>query len=203
MQALNDIVFNKTSVSQIIKLGKIKIVSGKICACDPLVESHFVPFEKEVPKGEFPVELYLEEDSDLVGMAVIWFDDNKAVKEWEMAKVPGESISKEELEEGFILGFPVESGLACFMDPEAANAFLEKEDAEKENEEHEESPFLGPLLLENGGDWAMADISDKWNMAVFSSGYGEGSYACYFGYTDQGKLSALAMDLDVFFVDGL
>lgn len=200
MQAINEVVFNKTGVSQIVKLGNLSILSGRICACDPLVENHFVPFETEVPNGQFPVELYLEEDTDLVGMAVVWFDRTKDNLNWKMATVPGESITEEEVEEGFILGFPVESGLACFMDPTSAPKLLEKEDAKSEEDENE-SPFLGPLLNENGGDWTLASLSDKENVAVFSSGYGEGNYACYFGYDGNGTLKAIVADLDVFFVD--
>ncbi len=201
MQALNQVVINKTGVSQIVKLGNLNIKSGRICACDPLVESYFVPFETEVPNGSFPVELYLEEDTDLVGMAVVWFQKTKENLTWKMANVPGETISESEVEEGFILGFPVESGLACFIDPSFSKSFLDKEDSKSEDEDINESPFLGPILNENGGDWALASMSDDENIAVFSSGYGEGNFACYFGYDAQNNLSAIAMDLDVFFVD--
>lgn len=201
MQALNQVVINKTGVSQIVKLGKLNIKSGRICACDPLVESYFVPFETEVPNGSFPVELYLEEDTDLVGMAVVWFQDIKEELTWKMATIPGESISQAEIEDGFILGFPVESGLACFIDPSFSKSFLDKEDTKSEDDEVSDSPFLGPLLNENGGDWALASMNDTENIAVFTSGYGEGNFACYFGYDAQNNIVAIAMDLDVFFVD--
>lgn len=201
MQALNQVVINKAGVSQIVKLGKLNIKSGRICACDPLVESYFVPFETEVPNGSFPVELYLEEDTDLVGMAVVWFQDIKEELTWKMATIPGESISQAEIEDGFILGFPVESGLACFIDPSFSKSFLDKEDTKSEDDEVSDSPFLGPLLNENGGDWALASMNDTENIAVFTSGYGEGNFACYFGYDAQNNIVAIAMDLDVFFVD--
>lgn len=201
MHALNEVILKKTGVSQIVKLGNVKINSGKICACDPFVENHFVPFEISVPNGSFPVELYLEEDTDLVGMAVLWFKNYKEIDSWKMATVPGESISEQELEDGFILGFPVESGLACFIDPASSEKFLLKEDSDSEDENISDSPFLGPLLNENGGDWAIGELSDNENIVVFSSGYGEGNYACYFGFNKQNELVALAMDLDVFFVD--
>lgn len=202
MQALNQVIINKTGVSQIVKLGNLNIKSGRICACDPLVESYFVPFETEVPNGSFPVELYLEEDTDLVGMAVVWFHKSNEELNWKMATVPGESISESEVEDGFILGFPVESGLACFIDPSFSKSFLEKEDAKPDAEDDiNESPFIGPLLNENGGDWALASMNESENIAVFSSGYGEGNYACYFGYDANNNLVTVAMDLDVFFVD--
>lgn len=201
MQALNQVFINKAGVSQIVKLGKLNIKSGRICACDPLVESYFVPFETEVPNGSFPVELYLEEDTDLVGMAVVWFQDIKEELTWKMATIPGESISQAEIEDGFILGFPVESGLACFIDPSFSKSFLDKEDTKSEDDEVSDSPFLGPLLNENGGDWALASMNDTENIAVFTSGYGEGNFACYFGYDAQNNIVAIAMDLDVFFVD--
>lgn len=201
MQALNDIIIGKSGVSQIIKLGELNITSGKICACDPLAESQFTGFEQTVQPGKYPVELYLEEDTDLVGMAVLWIDKTKPVSEWRMATIPGESISEKDLEDGYILGFPVESGLAAFMDPAAAEAFLKLEDQNKSDEEASESVFLGPLLDENGGDWALAPLPDGHNIAAFSSGYGEGSYACYWGLDANGNVCALALDLDVFFTE--
>jgi len=201
MQALNDIIIGKSGVAQIIKLGELNITSGKICACDPLIESYFVGFEQEVNPGKYPVELYLEEDTDLVGMAVVWFEKTKNIAEWRMATVPGETISEQDLEDGYILGFPVESGLACFMDPQGSTEFLKLEDQVNDSGEASESVFLGPLLDENGGDWALAPLPDGHNIAAFSSGYGDGNYACYWGLDGNGKICALAMDLDVFFTE--
>ena len=76
-----------------ITIGKIKIVSGHIIACDPLhTDEYGIPYTQVFPTGEFPVQLSIAQtgEEDLIAFARINFSDEPVAK-WELALLEGQN----------------------------------------------------------------------------------------------------------------
>ncbi|MBI3135664.1 MAG: DUF4241 domain-containing protein [Bacteroidetes bacterium] len=185
--------FNGTEVSQgsekyrfsRFSVGNLNVTSGKIIAGDPITLSQAIPFTTEFPIGEFPVELALSENNGFrtVAFSRISFSD-APVSKWEYALQPGqEPIS---LSDSDFYCFGVDGGMAVFIDAEANKALNSR----------------GQSLL----DFMFADISstqefqadiysfESYNLARFSSGYGDGCYATYIGYDSTNQACRLLID---------
>ena len=167
-------------------LGDLKLPTGKIIACDAFVTDE-LSLAVQFPKGNFPTELAvarINDDDERVAFARIRFTDKPAVR-WELAIPEGENADT--LEEGEIFGFPVDSGTACFMDEIAFDAW-EKANADAVTVEQ--------LLRDNEKDtWTkLLYETGETNVAVFSSGVGDGLYASYIGYDAENHITTLLTD---------
>lgn len=178
----------------------IVLPTGRIVACDGLVPEE-EPFTQALPVGEHPVILSVATFADKdqrVAFAGIRATDAEIV-DWELALRPGEDPSKLEL--GQIYAFPVDSGTACFMDVEAAQALSRRLRREKR--------YADELIAElqkhyvNTWDWAdvRLDARIMANVVLFSAGYGDGDYASYFGRDAAGNVTCLVTDFNI--VSGL
>ena len=70
-----------------ITIGKLKITSGYIVACDPgHIDEYGIPFTQAFPKGEFPVQLAIAkvENEETIAFARISFSEEPVAK-WEFA----------------------------------------------------------------------------------------------------------------------
>ena len=74
-------------------LGELKIVEGKIIACDPLLYNNNSPFNPIFPVGHFPVQLAVAKISsdERVGFSRIKFSDEKPTS-WAIAVCEGQRI---------------------------------------------------------------------------------------------------------------
>jgi hypothetical protein len=167
-------------------LGDINLPTGKIIACDAFI-LHNEPFVAQFPTGQFPVELAvarLSNGDERVAFARIKFLEN-TVATWKMATTQEQRI--EDLKEGHIFGYGVDSGTGCFLD-EAAYPLYEKanEDFESINRKLTETyqHTWTKLLLE----------TEDMSVAIFSSGVGDGLYASYIGYDDTNQIVELITD---------
>ena len=107
--------------------GELVVTSGCVVACDPLTEPDAEPFLMGVANGRYPVSLsvaHFEDGDQRVAGALVSFAPGGAVARWEMALVAGDDPA--ELEEGEIIGYPVDSGTGCFMDERAARLLAER-----------------------------------------------------------------------------
>ncbi len=108
--------------------------------------------------------------------------DAKPVR-WEMATRPGQHV--DELQEGHIFGYPVDTGLGCFADAKAVNKVGELEERLiRELGEDFISLYdnlIEDILFEHEDNWGNAIVCEDsgLNMIVFRSGYGDGFYASY------------------------
>jgi len=170
-------------------IGNLKIVNGQIIASDPFF-SDYISFISQFPVGQFPVELsiLIFNDDERVAFSRIRFSDQKPVR-WEMALAPDQDLSK--LKANEIYGYPVDSGTGCFMDSSATavySSYVNENDANcdvivKEMEKtykHTRSWLL----------WEKEDI----NVALFSSGVGDGYYASFIGYDAKDSICRLVTD---------
>ena len=170
--------------------GKIHISSGKIVASDALISPDHSAFNQEFPKGDFQVLVHKERESNCIAYAEIVFDKNQLAENWTLALCGDQNL--EDLKEGEIFGYPVESGMGSFMDKNAQNALnnLEQDLFHKKGADFMgiyEEFFHAHFFDEKGAIDQFAVLkpydSKPENIVAFETGYGEGFYATYIGYS--------------------
>lgn len=167
--------------------GELFILSGKLVVCDPIITPDKEPFEFVFPKGTFPVHIHKEKESGLIAYVELVFSQ-EIVEKWELAVCKNQKI--EDLKEGEIFGFPVESSLACLMDFETQNRlnqeelklFEEKKDNFKGIYQEVFHEHFFNLKNEKIADFSFINFENKNNLFVCEAGYGEGFYATYIGF---------------------
>ena len=168
--------------------GKINLPTGQIVACDPLIVNDMKSFKIIFPQGEFPVLVHKERESNCIAYVEIIFSDSP-ISEWKMATTEGQNI--EELKGEEIFGYPVESGMGCFMDSETQESLnrLENRLFHRKGSEFMgiyEEFFHEHFFDENGAIDQFAflkpDDEKPGNIFAFETGYGEGFYASYIGF---------------------
>ena len=185
--------FIETPLIETFDAGKIVLPTGKIVACDPLLTNDMKPFSLEFPKGEFPVLVHKERDSNCIAYVEIIFGEEKVVH-WEMATTSDQNISDLKGEE--IFGYPVESGMGGFMDLETQDCLnhLETRLFHRKGAEFMgiyEEFFHEHFFDDNGAIdqycFVKPDEEKPGNIFAFETGYGEGFYASYIGYNKENK----------------
>ena len=175
--------------------GGLALATGRVVACDPLGPPEIEPFARVAPAGTFPVTLsvaHFEDGDRRVAAALVRFGP-RAPASWEPALLPGES--PDDLAEGEIFGYPVDSGTGCFMDAETARLVLSLPDFD------DFFDALNHLLdetYENTWSWANLGVEDGHNVVAFSTGVGDGLYASYFGLGEDGEVVCLVTDFSLF-----
>lgn len=193
-----------------IEIGELNLPSGEIIAGDPFFIFNAIPFSKKVPSGKYPVKIYLkkiEENHYRVAFAKLKFL-NKQANKWYLA-VTGDITIKdlETLKNDEFFGFPVDSGLGCFVDKVTNDLYNKLQD-----EFYKKNPngnyYDGILANEfkiyssnnsysdNIGDWNnhIVDKEKNLNMIMFSSGWGDGHYPTYWGFNQENELIELTID---------
>lgn len=180
--------FVESPLLESFEVGKIYLSSGKLVACDPVITSDMQPFSTEFPKGDFSVLLHKEKDSNCVAYAEIIFS-NAEIAEWKLATTAGQNVK--ELAEGEVFGYPVESGMGCFMDVDTQNSL---NDLEQKLYKSKGVDFMGiyeeffheHFFDEKGAidQYAFLKPSETHPGTIFAfeTGYGEGFYASYIAY---------------------
>jgi len=193
--------FNHTDATQTLysfspkALGKFNCVSGKLVACDPFAYYGDAPFEAVFPTGQFPVELAVAKmkNDERVGFSRIVFSGQHPVK-WQMGILPGEDVST--LTGDRVFGYGVDSGTGCFLDASQAEAyskFIDDETGENYNK-------VSAELQKNTSNTWTSLIWQQENLTVpmFSTGWGDGSYASYIGFDKDGAICRLVTDFALF-----
>lgn len=190
-------LFNKNFVEspliETFDAGKIHLSTGSIVACDPLITNDMASFKVNFPQGEFPVLVHKERESNCIAYVEIVFSAAQ-ISEWKLATTDGQNI--EELKGEEIFGYPVESGMGCFMDAETQDCLnhLEKRLFHRKGAEFMgiyEEFFHEHFFDENGAIDQFAflkpDEDKAGNIFAFETGYGEGFYATYIGFGIDGE----------------
>lgn len=176
-----------------VEIGRIDVPTGKIVACDPLVCDGIDAFTRPVPTGTFPVQLAIARfgsSDERVAFARILFAGRPALR-WVMALRPGQAMK--DLRPGYLYGYGVDTGTGAFLDA-AAYATFQQEVADEAASER--------LIAEMNRTYAntrswLIHPSGPANVALFSSGFGDGFYASYFGLDKAGRVVALVTDFGV------
>lgn len=180
--------FVESPLMETFEVGDIHLSSGQLVACDPLLTSDKDPFDVDFPVGNFPVLVHKERESNCVAYVEIAFG-NKEITDWKLAITQGQKL--EELKGEEIFGFPVASGMACFMDIEVQKDLneLEQKLFQRKGDDFRgiyEEFFHEHFFDENGAihqfSFLKPDSDKGGNIFAFEAGYGEGFYASYIGF---------------------
>ncbi len=174
-----------------VTIGKIKIVSGHIIACDPLhTDEYGIPFTQTFPKGEFPVQLSIAklDNKEVIAFARINFSDAPVAK-WELALIEGQKLLPVGIDK--IEGYGIDGGIGIFIDEEAKKVF----DKNKLIDDRLYGPLMKEMDRHYHNTWRFAMYtSGQHNLAAFTTGIGDGHYATYIGYDTNGKICRLLSD---------
>lgn len=178
-------------------LGNLYIPDGHIIALDPLLMMGAEQgFAQTVAPGHYPVSVYWVEDKvwgKRNAFAKIKFSDGE-VKSWHMAVNDGQDINK--LKHGEFYGYGVGAGMGAFLSPEAfaaMNASMDKAQKEIPNYSNYYDDVLAKdLEITDPSRLLYAPPTDpEKNVAMFASGFGDGTYPSYFGLDATGRPVAL------------
>ncbi|MDC0743810.1 DUF4241 domain-containing protein [Polyangium mundeleinium] len=187
-------------VKEVLPAGEIVITTGRLVACDPLMQPERPPFERLLAPGKYPVHLFVAKEGSVIGFAEIRLRKT-AIDHFELATLAGQDATT--LGEGRFFGYPVDAGLGCFAD-EAALRHLRNADAARQKAE---GPSYGsyydvvsPELRANGDRWVdhRPQGSTSENVMIFRSGDGDGTYATYFGLDADGEVACVVTSFNVF-----
>ncbi len=175
-----------------INIGKLKISSGAVVACDPgHIDEYGIPFTQVFPNGEFPVQLSIGKvaDEETIAFARIFFSD-APVARWEFALQEGQSpvpVGGNKMH-----GYSTDLGLGIFVDYAASKAL------DKTNLTRLDAAMYKEMDKHYHHDWRYSMHSfGNHNLAVFSSGLGDGYYASYIGFDASGKPCRLLTDFNI------
>jgi hypothetical protein len=192
--------FVENTLIETFEAGHIYLPSGELIACDPLITSDMSVFSILFPKGDFPVLVHKEIESNCVAYVEIVFSEN-AILDWKLAVSSDQNTA--ELLEGEIFGFPVESGMGCLMDKEAQRDLniLEQKIFQRKGADFRglyEEFFHEHFYQEEGAinQYAFLKPSEEnpGTIFAFETGYGEGFYASYIGFDKENEPAKLVVE---------
>jgi hypothetical protein len=180
------------------QLGKVALPSGRLAACDPWVGSDVArPFQRGIAPGRYRVEAHVavfgDNGDQRVSCALVRIGAGAPVA-WEPALVVEEQSAPRSVDE--VLGYPVDSGTGCFASPESLEALitlpLDGTDSD---------PLMSALEANDVLTWSHAslDVGSDLNVVAFSTGFGDGVYATFWGLDAAG--GALCALTDFGFVE--
>lgn len=192
--------FVESPLVESFEAGTLTLTSGKLVVSDPLLTAEMPAFTQGFPSGSFTVNIHREKESHCIAYTEIVFG-HEAITLWELALKSGENLSQLKGEE--IFGFPVESGMGCCMDLETQQALnrLEVELHQLKGDDFMglyEEFFHAHFFDERGAIDQFAFLRPQedfaGNLLAFETGYGEGFYASYIGYSATGEPQKLVTE---------
>lgn len=187
---------------EVMEIGNVSLPSGKVVVRDPLVflNSKQKPYFLEAPKGNFPVTIAVvksEDWGDRYAAVKVKFSDEKPVL-YQEALIGNENL--EGVKEDDFFGFHVDAGLGCIADAEALpvfDKFLEELNVDNVYDDYFAELFAqsyqqNPQNQRDAGDWINWTIPNTaFQIPMFASGFGDGSYPVYFAYDAKGEICGL------------
>lgn len=187
-------------------MGNCAFPTGVIITADPLCylqdPKHIMPKFQRVAPGSYPVQVAVMEES-IAGLRIVGarlkITEAQAVS-YEFAKCEKDGKEAE------LSGIPVECGMACFCDAQAAQSYWEF--LAGWYKEHEDGNIYDDYFAElfaqsyaehpdvqrEGGDLLMwSNPLDGSRIAMFASGIGDGFYSDYWGLDASGEICELVM----------
>jgi hypothetical protein len=187
------------------QIAELIVTSGRIIACDPLIgaDTRYY-FQKTITPGRYPVVVSVADFQPIgdtrLACAMLRIS-NEPTAHWEVATMNEPDPAQTEQR----TAYGVDAGTGCFVDSDAAHIIQELFPNEVEFEEFCDQVImkmkknsLGKYSL--AAAWADIQVSEAVdaNMIAFSSGWGDGGYASFWGYDARGTLTGLVTDFALF-----
>jgi len=187
------------------QIGELVLTSGRILGCDPLIgpDTRYA-FKTGVGPGRYPVVLSVADFQPIgdmrVACAAVHVDDGVPTR-WEIATIDEPDTLRSEER----TAYGVDAGTGSFLDVDAArileSLFPDEVDFEAFCDgviEEMNKNSLGNYALTAA--WANVPVSTatQANLIAFSSGWGDGGYASFWGYDARGQLTRLVTDFALF-----
>lgn len=178
------------------QVGLVKLPTGQVVGCDPLTLGNVIePFTVEVAPGEYPLHAWVAvmfrdgQESDRRTAALQLSIVDAPVTRWELALAMGQDLS--ELGETDFFGYGVDAGCGTLADMVALHALSEWE------YERVDDVFImakWPYKPVPGVVAAVTDEATGANVVTVSSGFGDGVYPTFIGYTAAGQVACYVTD---------
>lgn len=185
--------FIESPLLETFEAGTIHLPTGRLVACDPLVTNDMKSFTTEFPSGDFTVLVHKERDSNCVAYVEIIFGKEE-ITGWQLAVTEGQDPA--ELQQDEVYGYPVQSGMGCFMDTATQdrlnhleNRLFHRKGADFMGiyEEFFHEHFFDETGAIDQYAFLKPDDDRPGNIFAFETGYGEGFYATYIGFSAEGQ----------------
>jgi len=187
---------------EVMAIGNVSLPSGKIVVRDPLVylSSNEKPYFIQAPKGDFPVTIAVvksEDWGDRYVVVKVEFTKEKPVV-YREALIGIEDL--EDVAEDDFFGFSVDAGLGCITDAEVlpfVDQFVASTDVDNVYDDYFAEIFAQsykdhPNNQRDAGDWINWTVPNTaYQIPMFASGFGDGSYPVYFAYDANGEVCGL------------
>jgi hypothetical protein len=172
------------------QVGELDLPSGRLVACDPAYGEE-PPFVVPLSPGRYPVSLSianLKADKRIAGV-MVQMKAETAVN-WKPALRQGDKSDNR-------AAYGVDSAIGCFMD-EATAVIWRKQ--------IEQSGFYETVVdqMDDGygesccwGNISLDTADGQVNAILFSTGYGDGFFRSYWGYSAEGDFACLVTDFNV------
>jgi hypothetical protein len=183
-------------------IGNVSLPSGKVVVRDPLVSlnANQSPYFIQAPKGDFPVTIAVvksEDWGDRYSVVKVEFTKEKPViyREALMGIEELEGITEDDY-----FGFGVDAGLGCITDAEVlpfVDKFIDGTDVDNVYDDYFAEIFAQsykdhPNNQREAGDWINWTVPNtNYQIPMFASGFGDGSYPVYFAYDANGDICGL------------
>lgn len=206
--------FTPCKNGDVVTISKLTVREGRLTVSDAMYfDMSKTPYTQAVPVGEYEVKaciLRTELDTRIMAVAVPLSD--KLPVSFVLAADGTEDPAK--LADDEFIGFSVDAGLAVIADTAAQKAYCEfKKDwcakhKKKWYSKHsggnfyvdylldifKKSPEADPVHQRAGGDFIDLTIpGTDMHIPMFSTGWGDGYYPVYWGYSEDGQLASLVI----------
>ncbi len=177
-------------------VGEVVFPTGQVVGCDALVSCYDAPpFTTAIAPGGYPLSAWVavfyrngvESDRRVAALQLVIGSD--PVTSWEPALVEGQDPAR--LGEDEFFGYPVDSGTATLADATALRAMAAWD------YERIEDVFIPAQIAQEpvpGLTTAVTDEATGANVVIVSSGYGDGVYPTFLGYSEAGRLACMVTD---------
>ena len=171
-------------------VGDLLLPTGRLVACDPVAYPRTEAFSVVLPKGRFSVSLSVAQTQvdQRTAFATIRFRATAPVK-WEILAIDEATRSA-----GDEPGYPVDTGVAGFIDSAAAQNMMVALDADESLPEQMDAEMKKNYLP----TWSWVNVPfGSGNLVAFSPGYGDGLYMTYAGFDAEGEVSCIVTDFKI------
>lgn len=193
-----------------ITISTMTVTDGNIIVADPFtgIYNGIPSYTQKLPTGQYDVNACIaRKDDDVRIAAVEVIVSDKEPDSFSMALNGSESPEElAELAEDEYFGFPVDAGLASIFDKTSLVAYMDFENKWYEHnpdknlyddffsELFEKSYINSPNTQREGGDYIDFVIpGTEYHIPMFASGFGDGYYPVFFGYSDDGEICRIVI----------